>query len=62
MEKVYKKMKPSGLLPGGFLFPFSLPSHSHTRSDPEGGQDGRKDGDDEVQDFACQFFLHFFDV
>jgi hypothetical protein len=54
-------MKPSGLYAGRFSF--SIPpnsSHSHTRSDPEGSQDGRKDGDDEVQDFACQFFLHWF--
>ena len=53
MEKVYKKMKPSGLYAGRFSF--SIPpnsSHSHTRSHTEGGGDGGKYRDDDVQNFA----------
>ena len=39
------------------LFLFWL--HTHARSHPEGGGDGGKYGNYDVQDFAPNFFVHF---
>ena len=40
-------------------FALSCCLHAHARSHPEGGGDGGKYGNHDVQDFAPDFFVHF---